>query len=204
MTFARRCFRDVTLLRQCPDVVLCLCRFVVFTTKRFVLSHALLFAFECFFFLFFFQSCLAFWSPRLEKRELVYVLLVLCTRLFLSFFSSFWCQGLAATCDCGTPLTLLLYFIHRLTKLPFRVLFTTDIFGATHVPVDPHNICLSEPLAPIMEIFACVTVHFYHISNEIVSVGDNKIFIFWGKHIIWHIDGSTLLALETNFSKLGV
>ena len=25
----------------------------------------------------------------------------------LSFFSSFWCQGMAATCACGTPWTFL-------------------------------------------------------------------------------------------------
>ena len=31
-----------------------------------------------------------------------------CTHLFLSFFSSSWCQGLAAARDCGTPWTFLL------------------------------------------------------------------------------------------------
>ena len=34
-----------------------------------------------------------------------------CTRWFLSFFSSSWCQGLAAACDCGTPWTFLLTFL---------------------------------------------------------------------------------------------
>ena len=29
-------------------------------------------------------------------------------RRFLSFFSSSWCQGLTAACDCGTPWTFLL------------------------------------------------------------------------------------------------
>ena len=28
--------------------------------------------------------------------------------LLLSFFSSSWCRGLAAVCDCGTPWTFLL------------------------------------------------------------------------------------------------
>ena len=61
------------------------------------------------------QSCLALRSPRLGKRELVYVLLML---LFVYFayikFCPFslalqsWCQGLAATCVCGTPWTFLL------------------------------------------------------------------------------------------------
>ena len=30
------------------------------------------------------------------------------------------------------------------------MLFTADIVGATRASEDPHNICLSEPLAPIM------------------------------------------------------
>ena len=48
--------------------------------------------------------------PRLGKRELVYELLV---HLFVyiarvkSFFSSSWCKGLDAACDCGTPWTFL-------------------------------------------------------------------------------------------------
>ena len=34
-----------------------------------------------------------------------------CTGQSLSFFSSSWCQGLAATCDCGAPWTFLLTFM---------------------------------------------------------------------------------------------
>ena len=30
-------------------------------------------------------------------------------------------------------------------------LFTTNIVGAVLAPEDPHNICLSEPLAPTMK-----------------------------------------------------
>ena len=30
---------------------------------------------------------------------------------FLSFFSSSWCRGLAAVCDCGTAWTFLLTFL---------------------------------------------------------------------------------------------
>ena len=33
----------------------------------------------------------------------------------------------------------------------FGMLFTTDIVGAAHAPEDSHNICLSEPLAPVMK-----------------------------------------------------
>ena len=50
------------------------------------------------------QTCLALWSPRLGKKELVYMLLV---HLFVylacvTFFSTFWCQGWAVAWDCGT------------------------------------------------------------------------------------------------------
>ena len=34
-----------------------------------------------------------------------------CACWFLSFFSSSWCQGLAAASDCGTPCTFLLTFL---------------------------------------------------------------------------------------------
>ena len=34
------------------------------------------------------------------------------TRLSLSLLSSSWCQGLAAACNCGTPRTFLLSFVH--------------------------------------------------------------------------------------------
>ena len=46
--------------------------FATFATGRFMLSLAFLFV------LVFCQSCLALWSPRLRKRELVYVFLVFC------------------------------------------------------------------------------------------------------------------------------
>ena len=32
---------------------------------------------------------------------------------FCSFFSSSWCQGLAAVCDCGTPWIFLLTFFYN-------------------------------------------------------------------------------------------
>ena len=34
-----------------------------------------------------------------------------CTREFMSVFPSYWCQGLTATCDCGTPWNFLLKFL---------------------------------------------------------------------------------------------
>ena len=38
-----------------------------------------------------------------------------------------------------------------MTNLPFFNLFTADIVGATRATEDSHNICLSEPLAPIVK-----------------------------------------------------
>ena len=35
----------------------------------------------------------------------------------MSFFSSFWCRGLAAVCDCGTPWTFLLTFLLKCTTV---------------------------------------------------------------------------------------
>ena len=34
------------------------------------------------------------------------------------FFSSSWCQGLAATCGCGTPRTFLISFVHTIQVSP--------------------------------------------------------------------------------------
>ena len=64
-----------------------------------------------------FSVLLAFWSPCLGKRELVFVLNV---HLFVNyahvnlchFFSSSWCQGLAATSACGSSWTFLFTFLH--------------------------------------------------------------------------------------------
>ena len=33
-----------------------------------------------------------------------------CACMFLSFFSSSWCRGLAAVCDCGIPCLLTFFF----------------------------------------------------------------------------------------------
>ena len=59
--------------------------FVVLTTARFVLSHALLFVLV----LLLFQSCLALISSRFGKRELVFVLLV---QLFVYFARVSFCH----------------------------------------------------------------------------------------------------------------
>ena len=60
-----------------------------------------------------FSVILALQLPRLEKRELNWCFLYVCSIcacLVLSVSSSSWCLGGAAVCDCGTPWTFLLPF----------------------------------------------------------------------------------------------
>ena len=83
-----------------------LCGFVVFSTRRFVLSHALLFVL-----VFFFSVLLSIvitshgeeGAGLCASRAFV---CVFCTRQFLSVFSSFCSQA----CDSGTPWTFSLTF----------------------------------------------------------------------------------------------
>ena len=58
-----------------------------------------------------------------------------CKHLFLFFFFSSWCRGLATTCDCGIPLTLLLTFVL------FHVFIVVDIylFSITALQVYKHT-----------------------------------------------------------------
>ena len=73
-------------------------------------------------FVFVFSVLLAFWSPCLGKRELVFVLIV---HLFVSyahvnlchFFSSSWCRGLAAASACGSSWTFLFTFLKSKNEL---------------------------------------------------------------------------------------
>ena len=78
-----------------PDVVPILYSSVVYTTRRFMFGLALSLSMCCF------SVLLAFWSPCLGKRELVFVFIV---HLFVSYahvnlchyFSSSWGLGLTA------------------------------------------------------------------------------------------------------------
>ena len=46
-----------------------------------------------------------------------------CVSFSVSIFSSSWCRGLAAACDCGTPLTFLLTFFARVCQIKSSNLF---------------------------------------------------------------------------------
>ena len=91
-----------------PGVSLTLCFFVVYCTRRFVLSLAL-----CYFVLVFFSpfsfaiTSLGEDRANLSAFRTFFVRFVLVFVLFVSFSS--WCLGRTAACDCGTPWTYLLH-----------------------------------------------------------------------------------------------
>ena len=86
---------------------------LLFVALWFILRGYLLHVLPCVILFLCFSVLLALRLPRLGKRKLILVLFV---RLFdfrlfgLSVFSSSWCMGRAAVCDCGTPWTFLLPF----------------------------------------------------------------------------------------------
>ena len=110
-----------------------LCGFVVFTTGRFVLSHALLFVLV-------FSSipfCIMVSSLGKERvrvcyyRAVIIIIIIFffyffffffCTRQFLSFFSCSWCQGLASACNCGTPWIFLLSLLQDITQVLYELI----------------------------------------------------------------------------------
>ena len=82
---------------------------LLFVALWFILQGDLFYVLHCVILFLCFSVLLALRLPRLGKRELILVLFDL--RLFgLSVFSSSWCLGRAAVCDCGTPWTFLLPF----------------------------------------------------------------------------------------------
>ena len=82
-----------------------------FTTRHVMQSLTLLLVPMLFFFsflFFFMQSCFALLSPRLRKRDLVYMLLVhnvclSCMRYCFVFFSSSWCRGRLQIVNVALP-----------------------------------------------------------------------------------------------------
>ena len=95
----------------CLFLVLTLYSFVVYSTWRFILSFPL-----CFVLVFFSPFSIAITTLGEERAGSVCFSCVslFCACWFISFSSSSsWSQGLAATCDCGTPG---LFFLPLCTK----------------------------------------------------------------------------------------
>ena len=55
-----------------------------------------------------------------------------------------------------------------MTNLSFFISFTVDIVGTARATEDPHNICLSEPVTPIMKFPTRVLI-VYHVEWSMIS-----------------------------------
>ena len=87
---------------------------LLFVALWFILRGDLFYVLPCVILFLCFSVHLALRLPRLGKRELILVLLYVCSIcacLDLSVSSFSWCLGRAAVCDCGTPWTFLLLFL---------------------------------------------------------------------------------------------
>ena len=87
---------------------------LLFVALWFVLRGDLFYVLPGVILFFCFSVLLALRLPRLGKRELILVLLYVCSIcacLVSSISSSSWCLGRAAVCNCGTPRTFLLSFL---------------------------------------------------------------------------------------------
>ena len=87
---------------------------LLFVALWFILRGNLFYVLPCIILFLCFSVLLALRLPRFGKRELILVLFVrlfdLCLFGFFGFSSS-WCLGRAAVCDCGTPWTFLFHFL---------------------------------------------------------------------------------------------
>ena len=88
-----------------PGVGLTLCCFVVYSTRRFVLSLVLYY-----FFVFFSPLNITITSLGKERAS-AFCTFVRFALLKFCVSSSSWCLGRAAACHCDTPWTFLLPFI---------------------------------------------------------------------------------------------
>ena len=93
---------------------------LLFVALWFILRGDLFYVLPCVILFLCFSVLLALRLPRLGKRELILVLFVrlfdLCLFGFVGFlFSSSWCLGSAAVCDCDTHWTFVLPLFAYLT-----------------------------------------------------------------------------------------
>ena len=126
---------------------------LLFVALWFILRGDLFYVLPCVILSLCFSDLSVLRLPHLGKRELILVLFVrlfdfclfgfvcfflvsgkgcglsfsyvcsICACLDLSVFSSFWCLGRAAICDCGTPWTFLLPFFLLWRSLDFSLTF---------------------------------------------------------------------------------
>ena len=106
-----------------PSKAVVLVLVLLFVALWFILQGDLFYVLPCVILFLCFSVLLAFQLPRLGKRELIWVLFVLCSIcacLDLSVSSSSWCLGRAAVCDCGTPWTFLSSLFIKVVTLKIR------------------------------------------------------------------------------------
>ena len=105
---------------------------LLFVALWFILRGDLFYVLPCVILFLCFSVHLALRLPRLGNRELILVLFVrscsICACLVLSVFSSSWCLGRAAVCDCGIPWTFLLLFFFFLQKHMYSVYMEIRLF----------------------------------------------------------------------------
>ena len=90
--------------------------FLLLVALWFIVRSDLFYVLPCVILFLCFSVLLTLRLPRLGKREswswcFLHVCSI-CACLVLSVFSSSWCLGTAAVCDCGTHWSLLLPFFH--------------------------------------------------------------------------------------------
>ena len=105
---------------------------LLFVTLWFILRGDLLYVFPCVILFLCFSVLIVLRLPRLGKRELIFVLLYVCSIcacLDLPIFSSSWGLGRAAVYDCGTLWTCLPFFY-----MSERKLFVTRICPPRALP----------------------------------------------------------------------
>ena len=160
-------------------VVLILSSSVVNTMRRFMFGHALLFFCVS-------SALVVFWSPCLEKRKLVFVLIV---HLFVSyalvnlchFFSSSWCRELAASSACGSSWTFLFTFSPG-AQVIFFFLFchaqTQIIREAAVFQYVSSGFRFRVIIGSLMRLYYVVWPIFFLMNVFIALKGTNFLFLF--------------------------
>ena len=132
-----------------------------------------------------FSVLLALRLPRLGKRELILVLFI---RLFdfclfgVVCFSSSWCLGRAAVCDCGTPWTFSLTFfcirIKTQISINNRIMKTCLYNLDTPPPLKPHFYIVKLGFTGVYIIFAQK-----HRLWVLVRTSSTRLSMFWAE--VW-------------------
>ena len=166
-------------------LILTVCCFVVYSTRRFVYVLPCVILFLCF------SVLLALQLPRLGTRELILVLFVLlfvCACLDLSVSSSSWCLGRAAVCNLGT---YLFFDISNITKTylynfePLKPHFYTVKLGFAGIYIfflisaQKHRLWVLVRTALLRRFYRVPTIYVLSRNMKNIRVFYLKIFSVW-------------------------